>query len=85
MKKLAVVLALALTLAGCSGGNSNVDSNVDEENNRRFVEVYRDYFSNVIYVDSKTNVMYYWHKDCYSGGLTVMIDENGQPLLWKGE
>lgn len=55
MKKLAVVLALALTLAGCSGGNSNVD----EENNRRFVEVYRDYFSNVIYVDSKTNVMYY--------------------------
>ena len=81
MKKLAVVLALALTLAGCSGGNSNVD----EENNRRFVEVYRDYFSNVIYVDSKTNVMYYWHKDGYSGGLTVMIDENGQPLLWKGE
>ena len=81
MKKLAVVLALALTLAGCSGGNSNFD----EENSERFVEVYRDYFSNVIYVDSKTNIMYYWHKDGYSGGIIVMIDENGQPLLWKGE
>lgn len=21
----------------------------------------------------------------YSGGLTVMVNENGQPLIWKGE
>lgn len=80
MKKLAIMLALAISLSGCSGGNSNTEY----ENNGRFREVYSD-FSNVIYVDSETNVMYFWHCGYFSGGLTVMVNENGQPLIWKGE
>ena len=80
MKKLAIMLALAISLSGCSGGNSNIEY----ENSERFREVYSD-FSNVIYVDSETNVMYFWHTGGYSGGLTVIVDENGQPLIWKGE
>lgn len=79
MKKLAVMLALAITLAGCSGRNSNIEY----ENNGRFHKVYSD-FSNAIYVDSETNVMYFWHTGSYSGGLTVMVNENGQPLIWEG-
>lgn len=80
MKKLAIMLALAISLSGCSGGNSNTEY----ENNGRFRKVYAD-FLNVIYVDSETNVMYFWHCGYFSGGLTVMVNENGQPLIWKGE
>ena len=80
MKKLAIMLALAISLSGCSGGNFNTE----DENNRRFRKVYSE-SSNAIYVDSETNVMYFWHTGGYSGGLTVIVDENGQPLIWKGE
>ena len=30
-------------------------------------------------------VMYFFFSFGYSGGLTVMVNENGQPLIWKGE
>lgn len=80
MKKLAIMLALAISLSGCSGGNSNTEY----KNNGRFRKVYAEY-PNTIYVDSETNVMYFWHIGGYSGGLTVMVNENGQPLIWKGE
>ena len=80
MKKLAIMLALAISLSGCSGGNSNTEY----ENNGRFRKVYGEY-PNTIYVDSETDVMYFWHTGGYSGGLTVMVNENGQPLIWKGE
>lgn len=80
MKKLAIMLALAISLSGCSGGKSNTE----DENNGRFRKVYSE-FSSTIYVDSETNVMYFWHHGVYSGGLTVMVNENGQPLIWKGE
>ena len=78
MKKLAIMLVLAISLSGCSGRNSNAEY----ENNGRFRKIYAD-FSNGIYVDSETNVMYYWHTGGYSGGLTVMVDENGKPLIWE--
>ncbi len=84
MKKIAVVLVFVLTLAGCSNGSSSGSSNTNKETSERFVQVYSD-FTNTIYVDSKTNVMYYWHCGGYGGGLTIMVDKNGQPLLWKGE
>jgi hypothetical protein len=83
MKKLAIMLALAIILSGCSGRNFNTEYE-NNENNGRFRKVYAD-FLNVIYVDSETNVMYFWHTGGYSGGLTVMVNENGQPLIWKGE
>lgn len=83
MKKLAIMLALAISLSGCSGGNFNAEYE-NNENNGRFRKVYTE-FSNTIYVDSETNVMYFWHTGGYSGGLTVMVNENGQPLIWKGE
>lgn len=83
MKKLAIMLALAIGLSGCSGGNFNTEYE-NNENSGRFHKVYAE-FSNAIFVDSETNVMYFWHTGGYSGGLTVMVNENGQPLIWKGE
>lgn len=82
MKKfISLVLALVLifALVGCTGASSDNETTSD-----RFVKVYSDY-SNCIYVDSETNVMYFWHSGVYSGGLSVMLDENGDPLLWEGD
>ena len=82
MKKLiSLVLALVLifALAGCNGTSSE-----NETTSHRFIKVFSEY-SNCIYVDSETNVMYFWHSGGYSGGLSVMLDENGDPLLWEGD
>lgn len=82
MKKLiSLVLALVLifALVGCAGASSDNETTSD-----RFIKVYSEY-SNCIYVDSETNVMYLWHSGVYSGGLSVMLDENGDPLLWEGD
>lgn len=87
MKKLvlalALALALALTLIGCSDNEETSYRFVNEKTSYRFVKVYQ-LSSNSIYVDSETGVMYYWHSGGYSGGLTVMVDENGKPLIWEG-
>ena len=82
MKKfISLVLALVLifALVGCTGASSDNETTSD-----RFVRVYSEY-SSCIYVDSETNVMYFWHSGVYSGGLSVMLDENGDPLLWEGD
>lgn len=82
MKKLislVFVLVLIFALVGCTGASSDNETTSD-----RFVRVYSEY-SNCIYVDSETNVMYFWHSGVYSGGLSVMLDENGDPLLWEGD
>ena len=82
MKKLiSLVLALVLifALVGCTGASSENETTSD-----RFVRVYSEY-QNCIYVDSETNVMYFWHSGGYNGGLSVMLDENGDPLLWEGD
>lgn len=39
----------------------------------------------VIYVHRETRVMYLYIKMGYSGGLTVMLDADGKPLIYEGE
>lgn len=34
-----------------------------------------------IITDTETGVMYLWKTDHYKGGLTVMLDKNGKPLI----
>jgi hypothetical protein len=36
-----------------------------------------------IWVDTQTGVNYLWHHDGYAGGLTVLLDENGKPVVTK--
>ena len=78
MKKivcLTLVLMIVLAFIGCS-------ETYNTETTDRFIVVYSDNFSNAIYADKETNVLYFWHFVGYSGGLSVMLDENGKPLLW---
>ena len=39
--------------------------------------------NNQIWVDRETGVQYLWHADGYAGGLTVLVDAEGKPLLYR--
>lgn len=75
-----LVLVMAVTmLVGCASTPIVEDVQTDD----RFVVVVEQ-GSNVVYADTETGVMYYFHKRGYGGGLSVMVDADGNPLIWDG-
>lgn len=50
---------------------------------KRFVKVWSDgaFGSNEIWVDKQTGVNYLFHASGYAGGLTVMVDRDGKPIV----
>ena len=50
---------------------------------KRFLKIYTEgaFGSNEIWVDVKTGVNYLWHHDGYAGGLTVLVDREGKPII----
>lgn len=44
-------------------------------------EAVADYFE--IWVDTETGVNYLWRHSGYSGGLTVLLDAEGKPVITK--
>lgn len=51
--------------------------------NDRFEKAYSQGTLNVtqIWVDKETGVNYLWHNDGYAGGLTPLLDSNGNPVV----
>ena len=49
----------------------------------RFLRVYSKGITNVneIWIDRETGVNYFFHAAGYSGGLTPLLDKNGQPVV----
>ena len=39
--------------------------------------------NNQVWVDRETGVQYLLHADGYAGGLTVLVDAEGKPLLYR--
>lgn len=49
---------------------------------KRFIKVYSESMGeNQIFVDSLTGVNYYYHNSGYGGGLTVLLDKDGKPVV----
>ncbi len=50
---------------------------------KRFVKVYSEgaFGSNEIWVDLKTGVNYLFHASGYAGGLTVLLNRDGTPVI----
>ena len=50
---------------------------------KRFVKTYSDGMMNVseIWVDTKTGVNYFFHASGYAGGLSVLLDREGKPVI----
>ncbi len=49
---------------------------------KRFIKFYSESMGeNQIFVDSATGVNYFYHKSGYGGGLTVLLDADGKPVV----
>ena len=52
---------------------------------QRFIKVMEDIgfiSGNEILVDTQTGVQYLYHAGCNGGGLTLLVDAEGKPLLY---
>ena len=49
----------------------------------RFVKIYSQgsFTTLQIWVDRETGVNYLWHAEGYAGGLTVLLDRDGKPVV----
>lgn len=72
---LLAFVACIFCLAGCEEKKSQSEE-------IRFYSVYSN-FGNEIYVDAETGVMYLYHDAYNAGGLSVMLDSEGNPLIWS--
>ena len=54
-------------------------------NENRFEMIYKQgkLSTAEIWVDRETGVNYLFRRDGYGGGLTVLLDENGKPVITK--
>lgn len=56
---------------------------------KRFEKIFTQYEGGLsgtnteIWVDKVTGVNYLYHRDGYSGGLTVLLDSEGKPVVTK--
>ena len=49
---------------------------------KRFIKTYsQGGGTNIILVDTKTGVNYFYHNGGYGGGLTPLLDESGKPII----
>lgn len=86
MKKILITILLILTIlftAGCVPVNENGHEVYRVNDTTTFLCVSKEDDSHFkIFVHKETRVMYIY----YTGGhgLSVMLDNQGKPLLWKG-
>ena len=83
MKKAALAVLLiicALVISGCMKTVEDYDAQGQS------MEVVEKYYNGWVLVDRETNVMY-WMSAGYenTGTLTLLVDEHGQPKLYKGK
>ena len=53
---------------------------------KRFVKIYgQEMGSTEIWVDKETGVHYLFHASGYAGGLTVLLDKDGKPVVTPTE
>lgn len=82
-----IIAMLVVSVAGAVAGecekNTTKTETVVEHSQQRFQRVIKDDNSAlIVYVDTETNVMYLI-RSIY-GGACVMVDAEGEPLLWDG-
>ena len=57
-----------------------------EKEGRRFQQVHKEgglTFRSEVWVDRETGVNYFFHADGNSGGMCVLVDAEGKPILTK--
>lgn len=88
MKKLISILlclCMIFALTGCGSSTEEEEENVI---GKRLEVVHSESHAPAhlsIVVDKETGVAYLWCGVGYKGGLTVMLDSEGKPLIWGEE
>lgn len=78
-----LVVSVAFAVAGECDKNATKTETVEEHSQQQFQRVIKDDNSALaVYVDTETNVMYLLRRGY--GGICVMVDAEGKPLLWDG-
>lgn len=87
MKK--IIISLAITIGVVSIGWLLKDVTIQNVNatDNRFIQIYNQSSNDGfrIYYDKKTKVMYLVSDIYKGGGITVLVDRDGKPLLYEGE
>ncbi len=84
MKKVLAIVIVLLMLAGCAKVKE-VKRSGDESGESRFVKIEQTAIWRIV-ADKETRVMYavsFGNYNC--GTFTLLVDEDGKPLLWEGE
>ena len=80
-KRMLILLLLVVSLSGCTGVEKMVDS---VSFGTRFVIISQDVYGDVVY-DERTGVEYWRSKGNANGTLTLLVDKDGNPLIYVGE
>ena len=88
MKKIIIslLIIIGIVLTGWLLKDITISNNYAE--NGRFIQIYNQSSMNDgfrIYYDKETKVMYLISDIYKGGGITVLVDKDGKPLLYEGE
>lgn len=81
-----ITVILVCILCACDNVtyNEDTDSDVVTVPQARFYQIRYSNKTKVI-IDVETRVQYLYHDSGYDGGMTVLLDQDGKPLLYEGE
>ena len=85
--KILIVFAIAVLILSfcsfCFVACSSTTAEAVEPDSAMFSKVYADSsLGLVVFCHNETGVMYLWRKGGYAGGLTIMVDADGKPLIY---
>jgi len=85
-KALTIIILLALILSGCDEITIQDEAKKEQgSHNDYFIRISSEFEGSIVY-DSRTGVQYWRSEGSYnSGTLTVLLDADRKPLIYKGE
>lgn len=78
-----IMLIVTIGVCGCNSNKEDVHS-FSSENDLRFRKIYEGAGYD-IYIDSETNVEYWFWSGAHYAELVPLLDKDGKPLIYKGE
>ncbi len=86
IKKIVIALLVSTcVLTGCTTPKEISDKMEEFHDGDHFVTISNERYGMIVY-DSRTGVQYWVSTSAYnSGNLTLLVDSEGKPLIYKGE
>ena len=82
---ISILIVLGVIFSGWLLKDITISNSYAE--NERFIQIYNQYSKDNfrIYYDKETKVMYLISAIYKGGGITVLVDKDGKPLIYEGE